>query len=265
MTKYLISILLLLSIPAIIMAGDRDKKTKKVNVAVTTPEPDVCPAKPCDKKMREPIKTSNNFTRRVNLIEEGIDVSHYQGRIDWAAVAATGQIGYAFVKATESNYFVDDYYQYNITEGRKHGLTMGCYHFFRANVNMEEQFKHMIAYIKAQDIDVVPIIDVENANGVAVETFAARLKLFMGMVEEYYGRPPILYTYVNFYNKYIAYRGFDRYPLMIAFYDTYEPHVKDGNKYIMWQYTCKGSINGIRGNVDRSRFTNGYNVADFLY
>lgn len=269
MTKYLISILtILLLLPTSVWAGDKIKKTKKTHDAtIFTPEPDKCPAKVHDTKLLENHWTSNSFKQktRTHGNGEGIDVSHYQGHIDWASLAATGQISYAFVKATESNYFIDNYYHYNISEGRKYGITMGCYHFFRANVSMEEQFKHMISVVKAEDLDVIPIIDVENANGVGVETFAARLRSFMAMVEEYYGKPPILYTYVNFYNKYIAYHGFDRYPLMIAFYQDHQPRVVDGNNYIMWQYTCHGQLEGIRGNVDRSRFTNGFTINDILY
>ncbi len=248
-------------------ANDRDNKKKKKTPepAIVAMEPDEYPMVYRDKKLYETPWTSNNFTRKILTGNEGIDVSHYQGLIDWATVAASNKISYAFVKATESNNFVDEYYRYNITEGRKYGLTMGCYHFFRSNVSMEQQFKHMISVVKATDIDIVPIIDVEAANGAGIETFVTKLKVFMKMVEEHYGRPPILYTYVNFYNKYLAYRGFDRYPLMIAFYNDYQPQVIDGNQYIMWQYTSHGRLEGIKGNVDRSRFTNGFTINDILY
>ena len=142
---------------------------------------------------------------------------------------------------------------------------MGSYHFYRAHVDQDAQFRHMISVIDASKQDIVPVIDVEAANGVSVETFASRLRRFMKRVEEHYGRPPILYTYVNFYNKYIVNRGFEHYPLFIAYYQDNAPHVSDGNKYIMWQYSSRGTINGIKGRVDLSRFMNGHTIYDILY
>lgn len=263
---YILLILFLLPSLSIEAAQDKKKDKKKEIVLPHTPQPDPFIQIHTDTKLKEsPVANSSGMSKNINTIIEGIDVSHYQGTIDWSAVAATKSIGYAFVKASESNYFVDDYYQYNMSQGRKNGITMGSYHFFRANVSMEEQFKHMISVIDPANQDIVPMIDVEAANGVSPETFARRLKDFMEMVEAYYGRPPILYTYVNFYNKYIAYRGFERYPLMIAFYNEATPYVTDGNKYVMWQYSSRGHVDGIKGNVDRSRFMNGFTIHDVLY
>lgn len=264
---YLIIFLLLLTTGGTASASQRNKKDKKkaAEIIIHVPEPDAYPQMRLDTPLNESPPARDASHRHINTLGEGIDVSHYQGTIDWEAVAATGKVGYAYVKASESVSFVDDYYYYNIDEGRKYGITMGSYHFYRAHVDQEAQFQHMISVIDPAKQDIVPLIDVEAANGVGVEAFATRLKAFLRRVEQYYGRPPVLYTYLNFYNKYLAYRGFDHYPVMIASYNDEIPVTNDGLKYVMWQYTSKGRINGVRGNVDRSRFMNGHNVYDIIY
>ena len=246
--------------PSAVAKGRKDNK-----VVIRTPEPDPPVAIKKDTKLSASPAVRSQSKKFADSRKGGIDVSHYQGRIDWNEVAKHGDISYAFVKATESNYYVDDYYQDNMEQGRKHGIAMGSYHFFRANVSIQEQFEHMTSVVKPDMQDLVPLIDVEAANGVPSSIFAGRLKEFLEMVEEYYGTPPLLYTYVNFYNRYLADRGFSHYPLMIAFYQDSTPYVSDGNKYIMWQYTCRGRINGIRGDVDRSKFMNGASLHDILY
>ena len=241
----------------------RKDKHKVVIKEPLTPDPYI--EKRLDTPLKESPLVSSSMRGPVNTLPDGIDVSHYQGIINWAAVAATGKVGYAYIKASESVSFVDDYYQYNMAEARKHGINVGSYHFYRAHVDQDAQFRHMVSIIDPAKQDLVPVIDVESANGVSVETFASRLRRFLKRVEEYYGRPPILYTYVNFYNKYLAYRGFEHYPLFIAFYQDSKPSVSDGNRYIMWQYTSKGRINGVNGNVDRSKFMNGHTIYDIIY
>lgn len=266
-SSIILSLALLLLLPAVsVLANNAAKDNKKHKVEVKEP---LTPDPYIEKRLDHPLKESplNGSTMRgpVNTLPDGIDVSHYQGTINWAAVAASGKVGYAYIKASESVSFVDDYYQYNMAEARKHGINVGSYHFYRAHVDQDAQFRHMVSVIDPAKQDLVPVVDVESANGVSVETFASRLRRFLKRVEEYYGRPPILYTYVNFYNKYIAHRGFDHYPLFIAFYQDYKPSVSDGNKYIMWQYTSKGHVNGIHGNVDRSKFMNGHTIYDIIY
>lgn len=240
-------------------------KEKKKAIVIHTPEPDPFITIKKDTKLSQSAVASLRSRRFANSHEGGIDVSHYQGQIDWSEVSKHENICFAFVKATESNYFTDDFYHANMEEGKKHGIAMGSYHFFRANVSMQEQFEHMTSVVKPGMQDLVPLIDVEAANGVPASVFVSRLKDFLDMVEDFYGTPPLLYTYVNFYNKYLANRGFSRYPLVIASYSESTPYVSDGNKYIMWQYTCRGRVDGIRGDVDRSRFMNGTSLHDILY
>ena len=197
----------------------------------------------------------------------GIDVSHYQGRIDWRAVARNKNVGYVYIKATESNYMVDDTYEYNLSEARRNGIKAGSYHFFRPGVSAAGQFAIFKRVIDKRKQDLLPLIDVEVTGGVSVATLHSRLQEFLKLVTEEYGRHPVIYTGRNFYNKYFAdYDFYKPYLFMIAMYNTEEqPYLANGDDYVIWQYSSKGRIDGIRGEVDQSRFVGRHTISEIMY
>lgn len=190
---------------------------------------------------------------------EGIDVSHYQGTIDWDKVVDGTNISYAYLKATEGSSYVDDTYERNLREARRVGLSVGSYHFYRASVSPQEQFDNIVRNIKADDQDLVPIIDIEHRGNVSEEQFISDLRELLRLVEQHFGKKPLLYTYQNFYNRHFS-GLFSGYHWMIAKYQSEAPVLSDGSDYIMWQYTSKGQIDGIRGHVDRSRLMGAYKL-----
>lgn len=188
---------------------------------------------------------------------QGIDVSHYQYTIDWERLAQNENISYAYIKATEGNALLDDYYRQNIEGAHRVGISVGSYHFYRPNVNWREQFEFMKRIVRIEEQDLVPLIDIEKFGGGS--RFVSDLREFVLAVERHYGRKPLLYTYQNFYNKHL--RGqFPDYPWMIACYSDNQPVLSDGQPYIMWQYSCKGRLSGIRGDVDRSCLMESYSL-----
>ena len=72
--------------------------------------------------------------------KEGIDVSHYQGEIDWQEVVRNEQISYVYIKATEGASLVDEYYLQNLEGARRVGLSVGSYHFYRPTIDWQIQF-----------------------------------------------------------------------------------------------------------------------------
>ena len=80
------------------------------------------------------IETSHS--RINNKYKEGIDVSHYQGSIDWDEVVNNTPISYAYLKATEGASLVDKTYARNLSEARRVGLSVGSYHFYRPNIDL---------------------------------------------------------------------------------------------------------------------------------
>ncbi len=190
---------------------------------------------------------------------EGIDVSHYQGNINWDQVAGSTKISYAYLKATEGATYVDDTYAYNLREARRVGLSVGSYHFYRPNVPVRQQFDNIVSNIKAEEQDLIPLIDVEHRGRVSDKKFIRDLKELLRLLEKHYGKKPLLYSYQNFYNRHLC-GHFDGYHWMIAKYQDEKPVLNDDTDYIMWQYTAKGSIEGIRGHVDRSRIMGDFHL-----
>ena len=195
----------------------------------------------------------------------GIDVSHYQGRIDWQQVARSPKAGYVYLKASEGASYQDDTYAYNLSEARRNGLKVGSYHFFRPGVAAEVQFRNFMSMVDVRQQDILPVIDVEVASGASALMFHARLQELLRLVAQQFGRNPIIYTGTNFYNKHFhANAAYRDYPFFIAAYTDVEPELNGNDDYIMWQYTGRGEMQGIRGDVDQSRFVGRHTLREIL-
>ena len=90
----------------------------------------------------------------------GVDVSAYQGSVDWQTLSAQG-IDFAFIKATEGSSFVDSCFAYNCAEAQKQSLSVGAYHFFSYDSRGESQAKHYIDTVAPFDGMLPPVIDLE--------------------------------------------------------------------------------------------------------
>lgn len=191
----------------------------------------------------------------------GIDVSHYQGAINWQMVSTDENVRYVYIKATESSGMVDSHFQHNLIQARKYGIPAGVYHFFSPSTSESMQFANFHQNVSGMPMDLIPIVDVEHRGRAPLATFQNRLRNFLLAVERMYGVKPIIYTGINFYNKYLAGK-FTNYPFMIARYGEEWPELADDLRILMWQFTDKGSISGIHGNVDRSCFMKGYGLKD---
>ncbi len=196
----------------------------------------------------------------------GIDVSHYQGRINWDEVARDRRVTYVYLKATEGTGIVDDTYSYNFSECKRVGLKVGSYLFFRPNLPAKAQFDLFVSRVKTKQQDLLPVIDIEVIRGVSASVMQSRLLELCELFEKEYGKKPVIYTGKNFYNKYI--HGNHRlrsYKFFIAAYSFIEPDLNNDEDYVMWQYSATGSVRGIRGNVDMSRFVGRHSIKDILY
>lgn len=253
---------LCLLIPSTAEARKKEKDDGRGMAAMLATEPDAMPRQDAGERMMEhaaAVFMRTSHARINSKYKEGIDVSHYQGSIDWDAVADGTPISYVYLKATEGASLVDDTYERNLQEARRVGLSVGSYHFYRPNVSWEEQFRNLTSVVRLEDQDLVPIIDIEHRGSVSYDTFISDLKQFVDKVTAYYGKKPLLYTYHNFYNRYLT-GEFTDYHFMIARYRSDSPTLDDGKDYIMWQYTSTGSIPGIRGHVDRSKIMGNFSL-----
>lgn len=194
----------------------------------------------------------------------GIDLSHYQGEVFWEAIGDNSKMAYVYLKATEGGDRIDDMYEQNIELAHKYGLKVGSYHFFRPRTDLTRQLNNFKEQCRPMQQDLIPMIDVETKQGLGTDEFCDSLLKFLDMVEAVYRQKPLVYTGTNFYNHYLAGK-LNEYKLMIAQYSSTAPVLIDDKEYILWQYTGKGHINGIRGYVDKSRFTGCHSLREIRY
>ncbi len=194
----------------------------------------------------------------------GIDVSHYQGNINWRNVAFDSHASYVYIKATESASLVDNMYHQNLRGAREAGIPVGTYHFFSPSTSATTQLLNLtrtMPDLRGQDL--VPMVDVETRGKCSIGEFRERLRQFLVGVERKYGVRPIIYTGTNFYNKYLC-GYFDDYLYMIAKYADEVPDLNGSPRIALWQYSSKGQVAGIRGYVDLSVFVDNYDLNDIL-
>lgn len=196
-------------------------------------------------------------TKRLEHFEvHGIDVSHYQAKINWDEVVGE-DVAFSFVKATEGKELQDSTYNYNWSEIKRVGMKRGAYHFFRPSISAEAQAKNFISLVDLNSGDLPPVLDVEVLDGISQKVMINRLKTWLNIVENHYNIRPIIYTNLNFYNKHIA-GNFKRYPVWVARYNYEAPSLKCGTNWDFWQYGNRGQLAGIEGDVDFNVFRGTY-------
>jgi lysozyme len=186
----------------------------------------------------------------------GIDVSYYQGKIDWKKVKQMEEddvsIRFAFIKATEGMFNVDPYFQRNWREAPKAGITCGAYHYFKPKKSGEWQAKFFLQTVNFEAGDLPPVVDIEELKGVAASKMRIELQVFLTYVERKMKVKPIIYTGLSFYKDYLQ-GYFDEYPLWIAHY--YQSKLNISNeKWQFWQHSDKAKISGINHVVDFNAF-----------
>jgi lysozyme len=186
----------------------------------------------------------------------GIDVSRYQDLIDWDEVqqmkVGNVQIQFAFIKATEGLNNADSRFRRNWKKCRDAGLIRGAYHFFIPGKSGRQQAEMFISYAELEKGDLPPVLDIEQTYGYPADKMVESLQTWLDVVEEYYKVKPIIYTNIDFYNKYLAGK-FDSYPLWIAHYlQPDKPRI--GRDWWFWQHNESGRVNGILSKVDFNVF-----------
>ena len=189
----------------------------------------------------------------AGAIFEGVDVSVYQGNIDWNKAKADG-IEFAIMRAGYGKYVSqkDKYFDQNMKNAKAAGLPCGVYWFSYA-LTPEDAIKEADAcyeVIKNYKLEYPVSFDMETESQMKLpkETVAQIIEAFCGRMESY-GYYTTLYTYASFLNYKVEDRIFDKYDIWVAHYNTSKPAFN--RNYGLWQYSCTGSVQGITGNVDR--------------
>lgn len=180
----------------------------------------------------------------------GLDVSHYQGNIDWKKLAETKLYHFVYMKATESHDFVDNKFKFNWENARQNNIIVGAYHFFTMRSSGISQANYFISYVPKETDSLPPAIDLEINFHQDPKRVRSELTDMITALHEHYQKQPIVYVNYTTYEIYL--KGyFD--PQEIWIRDTYRlPELKE--QWLFWQYTDKGRVLGIKGNVDKNVF-----------
>lgn len=186
------------------------------------------------------------YPKSLGYDVKGIDVSMYQGEIDWSAMASQ-EITFAFVKATEGSGWTDPMFCANIVLSREHGVYAGAYHYFSAESPGETQAENFVRTVSPYQMDLPPVLDFEVPAGAAAEKAALvkEVRAFLKEVEERFGVKPVIYTTCESYDAFLA-QDFGGYSLWIR--DLFrEPKAAGGRDWLFWQYCSRGRVAGTGG------------------
>jgi lysozyme len=182
----------------------------------------------------------------------GVDVSHHQGIIDWPTLAGQ-DIRFVYMKATEGGDFKDSRFADNWRKARLAGLAVGAYHFFLPGKSGREQARNFTETVPREADALPPVLDVEcpaAPPGPEREAVRARIAECLALLEEQYGKRPVIYATYEAYDVFIK-GAFSQYPLWIR--SVFFPPDRDalGRDWLIWQYASRGRLAGYAG---RERF-----------
>lgn len=180
---------------------------------------------------------------------KGVDVSSYQGDIDWETLSAQN-ISFAFIKATEGSSFVDKYFACNYENAQKTSLAVGAYHFFSYDSLGQTQAENFINTVEPFDGMLPPVIDLEfygdkEKNPPERAEVEVQLKNLLDALEKHYGLKPIIYATEKSYELYLS-NDYEEYDIWIRNVIT-DPELPDGRAWTFWQYTDRATLDGYNG------------------
>ena len=200
----------------------------------------------------------------------GVDISSYQGDIDWDVLSRQG-ISFAFIKATEGSSFVDEFFDANFQGALETDLRVGAYHFFSFDSPGMTQADNYIANVPKAADALPPVVDLEFyadkwQNPPDPDGTRKELDALLGRLEAHYGVKPIIYATEKSYNLYLA-GHYEAYDIWIRSILTAPKPLKN-QAWTFWQYTNKGRLDGYEGteyyidmNVFNGTFDEFYNYA----
>lgn len=180
---------------------------------------------------------------------KGVDVSSYQGDIDWN-VLSSQKVSFAFIKATEGSSFVDTTFAYNFQEAQKTSLAVGAYHFFSYDSEGKTQAENFINTVAPFEGMLPPVIDLEfygdkEKNPPDRADVEKQLKAMLVSLEEHYNQKPIIYATEKSYELYLS-NDYKEYDIWIRNVIS-KPKMPDERVWTFWQYTNRERLKGYNG------------------
>jgi len=188
----------------------------------------------------------------------GVDVSRWQGNIDWARLKTQGA-NFAYIKATDGGDHLDPMFKTNWRGAAAAGLKRGAYHFFYWCRGGAEQAAWFIRNVPRDPDALPPVIDVEwnhlsnCRKRPSPERVREKMQVFMDKLEAHYGKRPVIYTAPDFYKDNL--RGaFPNHPFWLRAVAQHPSKVYPGRKWVFWQYSGSGLSQGVSGKIDLNVF-----------
>jgi lysozyme len=190
-------------------------------------------------------------------VTKGIDVSYYQGTINWTSVANSG-IKFAFIRVSDGTGFHDPKFTSYWAGAHNAGIIRGAYQFFRPAQNVAAQANLLISALGGHYTpgDLPPVLDVEDAGGESAATVASKIRQWVDQVKNTLGVDPIIYTGKYFWRDQVGGpTSFVNNALWIAQYTSLCPDLPSPwARWTFWQNTETGSVSGISGQMDLDQF-----------
>lgn len=188
----------------------------------------------------------------------GIDVSHYQGAIDWDKVNSLriqGEpLAFVYLRASMGVYGRDTEFSFNRDAVRQTTMRCGAYHFYHLHADPIAQANHFLQTTSPHSSDdLPPVLDVEG-NITRPDSLCQNMQLWLDVVEDETGKKPIIYTNYNLYRRYFRNR-FPGYAFWIAHYDVSYTRALEDPAVFFWQHQDEGRIDGIDEDVDFNVFS----------
>jgi lysozyme len=185
----------------------------------------------------------------------GIDVSQYQGTIDWEnleAIEEQFEIKFVVVRATAGSKKVDRNFKKNWKNLSSTVYIQGAYHYYRPDENSTDQANNFIKNVKLRKGHLPPILDIEKMpKGQSMDKLKKGLQNWLTIVEKQFGVKPIIYTGEKYFEDFLQ-EDFPNYKFWIANYNPWKEKIED--EYLMWQFTEKAQLHGINELVDVNVF-----------
>jgi lysozyme len=190
---------------------------------------------------------------------QGIDISKWQGPIDWMSVRSAGT-QFAFIKATEGGDHVDERFRANWDGAAQAGVPRGAYHFVFWCRSPQDQMAWFKKNVPNDPTALPPVLDVEwNGHSqlcpkkLPKAQALSMIRYMLDEMERYTGKRPIIYTDITFH-KDVLEDELPDYPHWVRS-TAAEPEQRYAKrKWMLWQFTSTGRVPGVRGDVDRNAF-----------
>jgi lysozyme len=212
----------------------------------------------------ELFKTKNRKSEDYSVFKKtlkaysvfGIDISQYQTDIDWEKLTKEEKIDFVIIRAIAGKDRLDTKFETNWESAKDNKIIRGAYHYYRPDENSTDQANFFIKNVKLEKGDLPPILDIEKYSRIqSLTSLKNGLLNWLKIVEEHYGITPILYTYYNFYISTLSEDNrFNKYPVWIAWYNINGNPANIKKDWVFWQFTDKGRLKGIEGDVDVNVF-----------